>query len=254
VPTRLWAEAEDAAVRAGSWDIPGRSRQAIRSRRVRLGVARENKMSWNRILWTEEEDEAIRDGATSLPGRTDAAVKVRRLSLGIKFQEREKGDPWTDHDIAYLKEHVKVTPYAKIAEVLGRTPAAVSQKASSLGIGWEWGQQKEWLPSGADAYPWKGGSITSYNYSREWTDLIRPRVLKRDGHQCRICGFDGARLEIHHIIPFRECREHSDDNLVTLCRSHHKWCENTLPRAVMQLAMVTGDFGLIRDLVPVLSV
>ncbi len=53
----------------------------------------------------------------------------------------------------------------------------------------------------------------------------RATILARDGHACRHCGKQGARLDVHHIQPrlFGGTREPS--NLITLCRKCHKHAE-----------------------------
>lgn len=51
---------------------------------------------------------------------------------------------------------------------------------------------------------------------------IRRKILDRDGYLCRICHSDGGGnpLEVHHIDYSRA--NNKDENLVTLCRDHHK--------------------------------
>ncbi|MDY6873500.1 MAG: DEAD/DEAH box helicase [Chloroflexota bacterium] len=68
------------------------------------------------------------------------------------------------------------------------------------------------------------------NYGPEW-DLIRRRVLNRDGDQCQVCGASGAgrSLHIHHIQPFKRfpSQEAANQlqNLITLCPSCHQLAE-----------------------------
>jgi hypothetical protein len=46
--------------------------------------------------------------------------------------------------------------------------------------------------------------------------VLREMVLERDGNRCVECK-DTNRLHLHHIIPYSECREHTFENLITLC-------------------------------------
>lgn len=50
---------------------------------------------------------------------------------------------------------------------------------------------------------------------------IRRAVLERDGYQCRICGRDGAEVQLHVHHVDRDRRHNSGRNLVTLCRGCH---------------------------------
>lgn len=49
---------------------------------------------------------------------------------------------------------------------------------------------------------------------------VRERVLKRDGRKCAYCGTEEG-IQLHHIISRSEEVIHEDDNLVTLCWTHH---------------------------------
>jgi len=56
----------------------------------------------------------------------------------------------------------------------------------------------------------------------------REKILERDNHQCKICGYGGKRLAIHHI----DCDKlnNKDINLVTLCNSCHMEIHNLIRR------------------------
>ena len=67
---------------------------------------------------------------------------------------------------------------------------------------------------------WRGGINTSYTWAKDWRDL-RDKILMRDGWACQYCkAID--KLEIHHKIPYLECKEHKEENLITLCRKCHR--------------------------------
>jgi len=100
----------------------------------------------------------------------------------------------------------------------------------------EKGCWKEWIPenapNGKDSPNWEGGY--SLKYSGSWRS-IRRKVRKRDG-ECQKCGKvpRNRNLDVHHIKPVREFdnfeNAHSDENLVSLCRSCHGKVEK-LPEA-----------------------
>jgi hypothetical protein len=91
--------------------------------------------------------------------------------------------------------------------------------------------------TGEDHPSWKGGY--EHYYGPSWPSQRR-KVLERDGYKCVSCGMThdehlkkyGAGLEVHHRQPFREfgLERHEEanqlDNLVTLCKSHHKQWEH----------------------------
>ncbi len=64
-------------------------------------------------------------------------------------------------------------------------------------------------------------------YGSNWKN-IRKQVLKRDNHQCQLCGKFEGRLEIHHKIPFMKTQDNSLNNLVTLCAKCHRFIENKM--------------------------
>lgn len=59
-----------------------------------------------------------------------------------------------------------------------------------------------------------------YILSDDWKH-IRSQVLKRDNHSCQICKSNN-NLNVHHIEYPLEHRDVKKEQLVTLCRTHHK--------------------------------
>lgn len=95
-----------------------------------------------------------------------------------------------------------------------------------------------------DGHPrWKGGMASYYgwNWSRQ-----RKRALKRDSHECAVCGmshddhvdeYDNG-LHVHHKTPLQSFRDgetfdyetaNALDNLVTLCQKHHAVADRVAP-------------------------
>lgn len=72
---------------------------------------------------------------------------------------------------------------------------------------------------GEKNWRWKGGFIP---YGPGWTPTLRASIRKRDGHQCRNCGFKPTRsrqLHVHHLDGSKT--NHDPANLVTLCNTCH---------------------------------
>lgn len=54
---------------------------------------------------------------------------------------------------------------------------------------------------------------------------LKRRVLCEAGHRCAIHTCRQIEVEIHHIIPWSQCREHKYENLIALCPNCHKMAE-----------------------------
>lgn len=69
---------------------------------------------------------------------------------------------------------------------------------------------------------WQGG--VSYDArSQDWP-CYRLAAIRRDKQRCQDCKRKGIKMDVHHIIPWRICKKHEIDNLITLCRKcHMKW-------------------------------
>lgn len=49
----------------------------------------------------------------------------------------------------------------------------------------------------------------------------RDKIAERYGWRCWICG-GIENLEVHHKVPWKYCKDNSDDNLILLCRTCHR--------------------------------
>ena len=83
-----------------------------------------------------------------------------------------------------------------------------------------------------------------FRKSKRWTNKSI-EVRQRDRYLCRVCEanlyntvqqFNYNELDVHHIIPINEDYDKrlDNDNLITLCRFHHKLAEDgKIPREVL---------------------
>jgi len=51
--------------------------------------------------------------------------------------------------------------------------------------------------------------------------LKRLKILKRDRFKCRVCGYMGNRVNVHHLKYTGMAWESPDEDLITLCRDCH---------------------------------
>jgi len=50
---------------------------------------------------------------------------------------------------------------------------------------------------------------------------IKRRVLVEAGHRCAIPTCRYIQVDVHHIVPWEQCNEHSYENLIALCPNCH---------------------------------
>lgn len=148
-PRRRWTEAEDAVVRDGYADgltcrdiareLSDRTPTAIVARARALGIA-----TYARV-WTRRDDDRLRllarthtiHDAARILGRTPGALRNRAARLGIA-PPRDPNAPrtgaaWTTAEDELLGLHPGLNP-AKLAELLGRSDAAVVRRLAELGL------------------------------------------------------------------------------------------------------------------------
>src|SRR5688572_19768925 len=55
---------------------------------------------------------------------------------------------------------------------------------------------------------------------------LRRQVLLEAGHRCSIHTCRHTQVEIHHIIPWAQCKRHEFENLIVLCPNCHGLAES----------------------------
>jgi len=60
----------------------------------------------------------------------------------------------------------------------------------------------------------------------------KSEILERDNFQCRICGTNLHRLEVHHLCYFPDllALEYDDELIVSVCVKHHEQLTYELPK------------------------
>ncbi len=72
--------------------------------------------------------------------------------------------------------------------------------------------------------------VSPNDYGQNW-QLIREKIIQRDGNRCRACGisFESHNLHVHHIQPFKSFVDselaNKASNLVSLCPACHSLAE-----------------------------
>jgi hypothetical protein len=150
VRRRRWRPYEDAAVRDGyelgltcaqiATELPGRSASAVAARAAKLGLASHGR------IWTSRDDGAlrglVRDGfelerAAQLLARTPEALRARARKLGLAALSSRRSHQvprrWTPAEDSQLVLHAGLNP-ALLAELLDRSPEAVSQRLRRIGL------------------------------------------------------------------------------------------------------------------------
>jgi hypothetical protein len=149
-PRPRWQAYEDAAVRDGyergltcaqiAGELPGRSVAAVAARAAKLGLATYAR------AWTPREDRSLRqlarDGielerAAQMLSRTPEALRARARKLGVALPPPRRpgrtGHRWTTGEDELLRLHGALNP-AALAELLHRTPGAITQRLRRLGL------------------------------------------------------------------------------------------------------------------------
>jgi hypothetical protein len=56
---------------------------------------------------------------------------------------------------------------------------------------------------------------------------LRRRVLVESGHRCAIPTCRHIDVDVHHIVPWRACKKHEYENLISLCPNCHRRAHKT---------------------------
>lgn len=150
VRRRRWRAYEDAAVRDGyelgltcaqiATELPERSPSAVAARAAKLGLASHGR------IWTARDDWALRalvreglelERAAQLLARTPEALRARARKLGLVTLRSRRSHQvprrWSPAEDEQLVLHAGLNP-ALLAELLDRSPEAISQRLRRLGL------------------------------------------------------------------------------------------------------------------------
>ena len=74
---------------------------------------------------------------------------------------------------------------------------------------------------------------------------LRRQVEVESGHRCAIPTCKKYPIDIHHIIPYEECQNHSFDNLIALCTECHARHHRTKEIDQMALQIYKQNLSLL---------
>lgn len=148
--------------------------------------------------WTQDEEEFIRkhyqemsdEEMANVLGRTEAGVQQHRVKLGC-FRPRKgvHGEPWTDEEIKFVRDHWRKMSDAEIAKALGtRSRRAIRNLRCRYG----------WLPKAKIWLPHEVAFLKAH--WEDMTDAELVKVLRRHSIQ-GIRGFR-KRLRLIKNIPW----------------------------------------------------
>lgn len=147
--------------------------------------------------------------------------KVRKSSASVRdkvltYLQQNVGVPVPGEELRYLSP--KTTEWARrVRELRTEYGWAVASRMSG----------RPDLPVGVYVLEHKNQAREN---DRQIKDAVRVEVLERDGHKCRICGWEYDQkkpgdprnfLELHHLEHHVKGGENTVENLVTLCNVHH---------------------------------
>jgi transposase len=174
---------------------------------------------------------------------SESAILNKLGEFGIEKRKPGHGLPRGDPNAKYrdeewLREKYKSEekPIGEIADIAGVAPSAVYTWMVNYGI-----ERRSKTRSGEDAANWKGGGPRYYGSNWE---SKRSAAIDRDSGECQVCGMGrerhremyGRDIEVHHIRPIRlfDKPENANflENLITLCKKHHKIWEGIPLRPV----------------------
>lgn len=121
-----------------------RSRRAITKRAAFLGVSFQPNMSHAPTApWSPEEISILTSflnsqpsgsGLPTVPGRTPSAVEAQLANLRAGRRRSKTLRPWSAEEDQYLRKHYRANGPQVVSDALGRSLAAVHNRASELGI------------------------------------------------------------------------------------------------------------------------
>jgi hypothetical protein len=193
------------------------------------------------IKRTDEQRKRISDAHKGIKYGPCSEEKKARLSEAMSG--RVLG-PLPDETKRKLSEALKGRQFSKdtrekISKALtGKVQSEAHRLANSKGhIGVVLSDEHRRKISEANMGPknkcWKGGrcSLTKLRCNRAEWKRLRDKILERDNYECQICGSKES-IQVHHKLPVRCGGTDNDNNLISLCVSHHSKTEQRFIRIV----------------------
>ncbi|MFT7289473.1 MAG: hypothetical protein ACI87W_003607, partial [Halieaceae bacterium] len=167
---------------------------------IRARLTREQGERLVQALDTAAEELPRDEEQTSAMRRADALESLAESFLSTGTTDSNGGDRYTVH------VHTRVEELEEAADVSAETPR---RESCDCGV-------VHWLENG------RGQALDISRRSRNITPAIRRALKHRDG-SCTFPGCTAHRhVDAHHVIHWADGGETKLDNLVLLCRYHHR--------------------------------
>ena len=178
------------------------------SKETRLKISKANK---GRII----SKEALEIRSIAMKGRHHS--KESKLKISIKNKGKIRSEE-AKEKMRLIHKGTHLSEEAKEKLRLFRTGKPLSEKTK---------RKMSESQKGEKGSNWKGGIsseralvINKYKW-KEKAKFIR----KKYNHMCYVCG-KSPSYDVHHIVPWRETKDDSENNLVLLCKSCHMKSEH----------------------------
>lgn len=94
-------------------------------------------MAQGRRMWTKDEEEYLiklhenmsPEKIARVLNRSIESITTKMYDLGLKYKSKYKARPWTKAEIDFVKQHWKDMDLIDIAEMLGRSPISIKNRA-----------------------------------------------------------------------------------------------------------------------------
>lgn len=198
-------------------------------------------------------------GRTPMKGKKHTTEARRKMSVAQKGHKRNLGRKPSEETKHKYSARMMGNKYRLGIPHSPETRAKLSEKSRGRKHTPEARLKISLGNSGPRNAMWKGG--ISSGRGPEWTASLRRDIRQRDNHTCALCNEPSARLNVHHVIPYRLCILHqvaepnAHRNLVVLCPKHHGWCEHHLAESIplLQSTLAQHHGYSYDDLVPIVQ-
>lgn len=219
----------------------------VRELRVEFGWAINSGATYKELasdLRSDGEDEALLALEQDL-GVNPFSLKPEQYVLTSTEQDRDAAYRWNvlnsirksdgsvrDKILAYLTQNVGKPVLGEELRYLSPSKTEWARRVRELRteFGWSVASRMSGRPDLAVGVYVLEHDRQARENDRKIKDPVRVKVLQRDAHKCRVCGWGYSErqygdprqfLELHHIEHHAKGGANEEENLITLCNVHH---------------------------------